>query len=198
ILLLIVFLLINTLADPQGLAQRVAQLTGSSNGGTGFWYGTINTVTNTILGIAFYLTLGAFALRWHYLMRPVRKRTMAPLYAIGALGLAQTGAILLLVWVVLYPLITWMHGWSFIGLNDYLTSCAKKSAVPASCAFSAQAGYIIDAVLSTNSFVLLMAAVWVWKSNRNLVIIGSIVTTAVLGLATLIVHTNPSEVFVAL
>ncbi len=194
ILLLIVFLLINTLADPQGLAQRID----SSKNGSAFWYTTITIVTNTILGIAFYLTLGAFALRLHYLMRPVRKRTMAPLYAVGALGLAQTGVILLLVWAFVYPLLAWMHSWTFIGLGSYLTGCAKKSAVPASCAFSPQAGYIIDAVLSTNSFVLLMAAVWAWKSNRNLVIIGSVVVTAVLGLATLLVHTNPSEIFVAL
>lgn len=194
IVLLMVFLIIETLADPQGLAQRID----SSKAGSAFWYTVITIVTNTILGIAFYLTLGAFALRLHYLMRPVRKRTMAPLYAVGALGLAQTGVILLLVWAFLYPLIAWMHSWTFIGLGDYLTACAKKSAVPASCAFAPQAGYIIDAVLSTNSFALLMAAVWAWKSNRNLVIIGSVVVTAVLGLATLLVHTNPGEIFVAL
>ena len=91
-----------------------------------------------------------------------------------------------------------MHSWTLIGLGDYLTICAKKSAVPQSCAFSPQAGYIIDTVISGNSFLLLMAAVWAWKSYRNLVIIGSVTIAAVLGLATLLVHTSPSEILTAL
>ncbi|HAE83704.1 MAG TPA: hypothetical protein DCK85_09980, partial [Ktedonobacter sp.] len=147
----------------------------------------IDVFLYVLLGGAIFLTLGAFALRLHYLMRPVRKRTMSPLYAVGALGLAQIGVLLLLVWLLVYPLIAWMHSWTLIGLGDYLTICAKKSAVPQSCAFSPQAGYIIDTVISGNSFLLLMAAVWAWKSYRNLVIVGSVTITAVLGLATLLV-----------
>jgi hypothetical protein len=158
----------------------------------------IDVFLYVLLGAAIFLTLGAFALRLHYLMRPVRKRTMSPLYAVGALGLAQIGVLLLLVWLLVYPLIAWMHSWTLIGLGDYLTICAKKSAVPQSCAFSPQAGYIIDTVISGNSFLLLMAAVWAWKSYRNLVIIGSVTIAAVLGLATLLVHTSPSEILTAL
>src|SRR5258708_28237029 len=91
-----------------------------------------------------------------------------------------------------------MPGGTFRWVGDYLTVCGKKSAIPQTCAFSAQAGYIIDAAVTTNSFALLLASVWVWKSNRNLVVIGGVVITAVLGLATLLVHTNPHEVLVAL
>ena len=102
------------------------------------------------------------------------------------------------MWLLLYPLVTWMHSWTFIGLGDYLTLCAKKSAVPQSCAFTPQAGYIIDALITTNFFILLMAAVWAWKSHRNLVVISSVTTAAVLGLATFLVHTNPTEVLTAM
>src|SRR3989440_6295631 len=176
IMILILFMVGYTLFNDNGLAYAI------SPGNPVQAQLIIDAILYIWLGAAIFLTLGAFALRLHYLMRPVRKRTMSPLYAFGALGLAQTGAILLLVWLLLYPLVTWMHSWTFIGLGDYLTVCGKKSAIPQTCAFSAQAGYIIDAVVTTNAFVLLLAAVWVWKSNRNLVIIGGVVITAVLGL----------------
>ena len=156
----------------------------------------VNTIFNTFLGIAILCTLGAFALRLHYLMRPVRKRTMSGLYMVG-IFLAQTGVIFLLLWFVVYPLIYWMHSWSFIGLGGYLTLCGKLSAIPQSCSFSQQAGYITDLIIDTNFFVLLIAAIVVWKTKRNLVIIASVTITAVLALATLLVHTNPDEVFIA-
>src|SRR6266567_1288151 len=192
IMVLIAFMVFYALVNDQGLAYRI------NPGAPAQTQVIIDTILDCVLGAAIFLTLGAFALRLHYLMRPVRKRTMSPLYAFGALGLAQTGAILLLVWLLLYPLVTWMHSWTFIGLGDYLTLCAKKSAVPQSCAFMPQAGYIIDAVITTNFFILLMAAVWAWKSHRNLVVIGSVTTAAVLGLATLLVHTNSTEILTAL
>jgi hypothetical protein len=156
----------------------------------------VRTIFNTFLGIAILCTLGAFALRLHYLMRPVRKRTMSSLYMIG-INLAQFGVIFLLAWLVMYPLITWMHSWSFIGLGGYLTLCGKKSAIPQSCAFSAQAGYIMAAVISGGAFTLLMAGIAVWKSRRNLVVISGVTITAVLSLATFVVHTNPDEVLIA-
>ncbi|HLQ28163.1 MAG TPA: hypothetical protein VK140_02865 [Ktedonobacteraceae bacterium] len=193
IMLLIIFMVSYTIVNDNGLAFLISPTSGALQTQL-----IIDTVIECVLGLAFLLILGAFALRFHYLMRPVRKRTMAPLYAIGALGLAQTGVLLLLIWFFIYPLINWMHSWTFIGLGDYLTICAKKTAIPQSCAFSPDAGYIIDAVVTTNSFALLMAAVFVWKSNRNLVIIGGVTITAVLGLATLLMHTNPNEVLVAL
>jgi len=43
-----------------------------------------------------------------------------------------------------------------------------------------------------------MAAVFVWRKKRNLVIVSSITITAVLALATLVVHMHPDEIFVAL
>ena len=192
IMILILFMVGYTLFNDNGLAYAI------SPGNPVQAQLIIDAILYIWLGAAIFLTLGAFALRLHYLMRPVRKRTMSPLYAFGALGLAQTGAILLLVWFLLYPLVTWMHSWTFIGLSDYLILCAKKSAVPQSCAFTPQAGYIIDAVITTNFFILLMVAVWAWKSHRNLVVISSVTTAAVLGLATFLVHTNSTEVLTAM
>lgn len=157
----------------------------------------IDTILNTILGIAIFCTLGAFALRLHYLMRPVRKQTMRILYMVG-LNLAQVGVIFLLIWLLAYPIVAWIHSWSFIGLGSYLTVCGKPSLIPGSCAFSQQAGYIVDAIITTTMFGLFMLAIWAWKGHRNAVIIGSITTTAVLALATLLTHLHPDEVLIAM
>lgn len=191
--LLLLFMAFFTFVDDKGLARFFDS--GPTVGQTQL---IIDIVINSVLGLAIFLTLGAFALRLHYLMRPVRKRTMSRLYLIGALGLAQMGAIFLLVWFLVYPAITWMHSWTFIGLGDYLTVCARKTAVPASCSFSAQFGYLVDAIITTTFFFALMGAVWVWKTNRNLVVIGGVVITAVLGLATLLTHMHPNEILIAM
>jgi hypothetical protein len=191
-MILIIFMVGYTLVNDNGLAYRINPQAGAQV------QLIIDLVLYVVLGAAILLILGAFGLRLHYLMRPVRKRTMAPLYAIGALGLAQLGVVLVILWFVLYPLMAWMHTWTFIGLGDYLTACAKKSAIPQSCTFSQQAGYIIAAIVATNSFVILLAAGYFWKTKRNLVVIGGIVITAALGLATLLVHTAPSDMLTAL
>jgi hypothetical protein len=191
-IMLIIFMVAYTYVNDQGLAYQIYPARPF------FTQKIIDFIVSSFLGVAIFLTLGAFALRLHYLMRPIRKRTMSGLYAVGALGLAQGGVILLLVWFLVYPVIAWMHTWTFIGLNDYLTICARKSAIPASCSFSPQFGYIIDAIVTTNSFVVLMAAVWAWKSNRNLVVVGSVVVAAILALATLLVHLHPDEFLIGL
>lgn len=191
-ILLAAFMIFYTWVSDQGLAYQLFP----GNPTTGQLI--IDTVLNCILGIAIFCVLGAFALRLHYLMRPVRKRTMAPLYAVGALGLAQIGAICLLGFLFVYPLIDWMHTWSFIGLGSYLTICSKQSAIPASCFFAPQAGYIVDAILSVNAFVLLMACIAIWKTKRNLVIIGGVTIATIIALATLLTHTAPNEILIAM
>ncbi len=199
IMLLILFILFYTLVNDQGLAYVInpAQVNRfiSSTSPTQL---IIDTILDCVLGLAIFLALGALALRLHYLMRPVRKRTMAPLYGVGALGLAQTGAIVLILWFVMYPLIAWVYSWSFIGLGGFLTICSKASAIPQSCFWSPQAGYIIDAVVTVNGFALLMAAIYFWNKKRNLVIIGSVVTVAIIALATVLIHANSGEILIAL
>jgi hypothetical protein len=185
IIFLIVFMLFYTLVNPQSLTSS-----------TGLSLAVVNTIINVFLGIAVFSTLGAFALRFHYLLRPARKRTMSGLYLVG-IGLAQLGVIFLLAWFLVYPAIAWIHSWTFLGLGHYLTICGKESAVPQTCAFSQQAGYIIDAVVTTNFFILFMAAIAVWKGKRNLVVVSSLTITTVIALATLLVHMHPDEIFVA-
>jgi hypothetical protein len=192
IFLLIVFLVLFTMFDSQGWANVLVP------GHPFFGLKVVNLVEGLILGAAIFLTLGAFALRLHYLMRPVRKRTMPGLYAIGALGLAQLGVVFLLIWALAYPLVYWIHTWTFIGLGDYLTLCSNKLDIPASCTFTQEAGYIITAIVTMNFFALLMGAVWAWKSNRSLVVIGGVVITAAIAAATLLIHTTPSEIIVAM
>jgi len=202
IVLLIAFMIMYTFVTDQTLAAMVyPQCPTAINAAkgcpgpiTGLFI--VDTVLNVILAVAIFCTLGAFALRLHYLMRPVRKRTMSGLYIVG-ITVAQVGAVCLLAWFLIYPLIDWMHSWTLIGLGNYLTVCSKKSLIPASCGFSQQAGYIIDAVITTNNFVLLVAAVYFWKARRNLVVIASVTTVAVLALATLVTHMHPDELLIA-
>jgi hypothetical protein len=202
ITMLVVFMFFYTFVSPQRLAASVYPqcpvAINPAKGCPGPLTGLliVNTIFNIFLGIAVFCTLGAFTLRLHYLMRPVRKRTMSGLYLVG-INLAQVGVVFLLVWFVVYPAIAWIHSWSFIGLGNYLTVCGRETSVPQSCAFSQQAGYIIDAFITTNFFVLLMAAIVVWKTKRNLVVVSSLTVTAVLALATLVVHMHPDEIFIA-
>jgi hypothetical protein len=185
IIFLIVFMLFYALVSPQSFASFY-----------GLSLAVVNTIYNLFLGIAVFCTLGAFALRFHYLLRPVRKRTMSGLYLVG-INLAQVGVIFLLAWFLVYPAIAWIHSWTFLGLGSYLTICGKATDVPQTCAFSQQAGYIIDAFVTTNFFVLFLAAIAVWKGKRNLVVVSSLTITAVIALATLLVHMHPDEIFVA-
>ncbi len=200
--MLVVFLLFYTFVSDSALAAHIYPqcpvainaAAGCPGPITGLFI--VRLIFDTFLAIALLCTLGAFALRLHYLMRPVRKRTMSGLYVVG-INLAQFGAIFLLAWFVMYPLIAWMHSWTFLGLGSYLTLCGKPSAIPSSCAFSAQAGYIIAAVVDITFFTLLFAAIAFWKTRRNLVVITSVTITTVLSLATLLMHTNPDEVLIA-
>ncbi len=182
---LIVFMLFYMLVSPQSFASS-----------HGLSLAVANTIYNVFLGIAVICTLGAFALRFHYLLRPVRKRTMSGLYLVG-ISLAQVGVIFLLAWFLVYPAIAWIHTWTFVGLGSYLTICGKATSVPQSCSFSQQSGYIINAVVTTNFFILFMAGIAVWKGRRNLVIVSCLTITAVLAMATLLVHMHPDEIFIA-
>jgi hypothetical protein len=201
--LLVAFMFFYTFVTDQSLAPMIypqcPYAINAAKGCPGPFTGLaiIDTILNVILGAAIFCTLGAFALRLHYLMRPVRKRTMSNLYITGIV-VAQVGAVCLLAWFVIYPLITWIHSWTFIGLGSYLTVCGKPSAVPQSCGFSQQAGYIIDAVITMNNFVLLIAAVAFWKTRRNLVVIAGVTTAALLALATLVTHMHPDELLIAM
>jgi hypothetical protein len=182
---LIVFMLFYMLVNPQSFASS-----------HGLSLAVVNTIFNVFLGIAILCTLGAFALRFHYLLRPVRKRTMSGLYLVG-IGLAQVGVIFLLAWFLVYPAIAWIHYWTFLDLGHYLTICGRSTSVPQSCSFSQQAGYIINAAVTTGFFVLMIAGIAVWKSKRNLVVISCLTVTAVIGMATLLVHMHPDEIFIA-
>ncbi|HXZ04424.1 MAG TPA: hypothetical protein VEH81_06290 [Ktedonobacteraceae bacterium] len=182
---LIVFMLFYMLVSPVSFAAS-----------HGLSLAVVNTIINAFLGIAVLCTLSAFALRFHYLLRPVRKRTMSGLYLVG-IGLAQAGVIFLLAWFLVYPAIAWIHTWTLVGLGSYLTICGRSTEVPQTCSFSQQAGYIINAAVTSAFFVLFMAAIVVWKSKRNLVVVSCLTVTAVIAMATLLVHMHPDEIFIA-
>lgn len=197
--LLIAFTLLFSFVSPDGLAKIIdpacpTAITASCGVTTGlFW---VNTIYNLILVVAIFCTMGAFALRLHYLMRPTRKNTMNVLYAVGA-NLAPIGVICIAAWFVLYPFVGWLH--TVPGLGPFFTVCARKSAIPQSCAFAQEGGNLIGSVITTATFGLLMAAIWAWKTKRNLVVIGSVTTVVLLALATLLTHIeyDPSDTYQA-
>jgi len=172
--MLIVFMFLFAFVSPDGLAQAF-----------GVSLGVVNTIYNLFLIVAIVFTLGAFALRLHYLMRPVRKTTMKALYGVG-FNLAPIGAICLLAWFAAYPFIYGLH--LTPGLGDFFTVCARKSAIPLSCGFSQEAGNLVGAIITGNGFVLLIAASIFWKTKRNMIIIAGVTITALLSLATLLTH----------
>jgi hypothetical protein len=46
----------------------------------------------------------------------------------------------------------------------------------------------VGSIVTVNSFVLLAAAIWAWKTKRNLVVIGSVTIVVLLSLVTLLTH----------
>ncbi len=192
--MLVVFLIFFAFVSPDGLAY---QINPSNPNAALFW---VNTAYNLFLALAIIFTIGAFALRLHYLMRPVRKNTMNALYAVGV-NLAPVGVVCLIAWFVVYPFLDWLH--YLPALGPFFTLCARVSDVPQSCAFTQQGGELIGSILSVNGFVVLMAAIWAWKTKRNLVVIGSVTVGAILALATLLTHieyspTTPYQATIAL
>lgn len=198
-----VFLLVFAFVSPDGLAKQIdpscptAHVTqcGASTGI--FW---VYTIYILFVSIAVIFLLWAFALRLHYLMRPVRKDTMKGLYAVGV-NLAPIGLICLVAWFGIYPFVGWLH--SLPGLGDYYTVCARKSAIPQSCSFGQEGGDLIGSILTTNGFIIMMAGVWAWKTKRNMVVIGALVIAVLLTLSTLFTHTSfdandPYQVIIAL
>jgi hypothetical protein len=190
--LLVAFLLFYTYVSDTGLGHTI--IPGHPFRGTKL----VDLILSSILGLAIFMSIGAFAWRLHYLMRPTRKRTMSAMYGIGALGFAQLGAILLLFAIFVYPLIDWIHSWTFLGLGNYLTLCAIKTQIPGSCAFTQAAAYIVDTIVTSNFFLLLAASIWAWKSHRNLVVVGGVATAALLAISTLLAHMHPDELLISM
>lgn len=202
-LMLVVFMLFFAFVSPDGLATAISPTcataaTAACGLFTGlFW---VNTAYNLFLAVAVICLLWAFALRLHYLMRPVRKDTMKGLYAVGV-NLAPIGMICLAAWFAIYPFVGWLH--TVPGLGDYFIVCARKSAIPQSCAFGQEGGDLIGSILTTNGFLILAASVWAWRTKRNMVVIGALIVAALLGLATLLTHStidagDPYESIIAL
>lgn len=178
-IMLLVFMLLFAFVSPDGLARAISP---KDPNAALFW---VNTVYNLFLIVAIICTIGAFALRLHYLMRPVRKNTMSGLYAVGV-NLAPIGALCLVVWFAIYPFTYWLH---FLpALGPFFTNCALKSQIPLSCSYTQEGGDLVGTILTMNSFAILMAAIWAWRTKRNLVVIGCLTITALLGLSTLLTH----------
>ena len=177
--MLLVFMILFAFVSPDGLARAISP--GDPNAAL-FW---VNTAYNLFLIIAVICTIGAFALRLHYLMRPVRKNTMSGLYAVGV-NLAPIGALCLVAWFAIYPFTYWLHFLPAVG--PFFTNCALKSQIPLSCSYTQEGGDLIGTILTMNSFAILMAAVWAWRTKRNLVVIGCVAIAALVGLSTLLTH----------
>ncbi len=178
-IVLVAFMLAFAFISPDGLAVAI----NPKNPNAALFY--INTFDNLLLTLATVCAMGAFALRLHYLMRPTRKNTMKVLYMVGV-NLAPIGMICLVAWFAIYPFTYLIH--LLPALGPFFTDCARKSYIPLSCSYSQEGGDLIGAIVTGSNFALLMAAVWAWKTKRNLVVISSVTVTALLALTTLLTH----------
>ncbi len=177
--MLIVFTIFFAFVAPDALA---AQINPSNPSAALFW---VNTFYNLFLAIAVVCILGAFALRLHYLMRPTRKTTMKYLYMVGV-NLAPLGILCLVAWAGIYPFTYWLH--YLPALGPFFTDCARKTDIPLSCSYSQEGGDLVGAIVTVSGFTIMVAAIWAWRTKRNLVVIGSVVIAALLSLTTLLTH----------
>lgn len=183
-ILLIAFMFLFAFVSPDGLAWAINP---SNPNAALFW---VNTLYNLLLMGAIVCTLGAFALRLHYLMRPNRKNTMKALYGVG-FNLAPIGVICLVAWFAIYPLTYLLY--YLPALGPFFIDCARKTAIPLSCSYTQEGGDLVGAIVTGGNFAILMAAVWAWRSKRNLVVIGSVTIVALVSLTTLLTHIEYSS-----
>jgi hypothetical protein len=143
---------------------------------------------NVLLFIALLLALFALELWLLPVMVARRQDFMPAVYMHGVVGLIGTVAVpLLILWAIVYPVVGLIHS---VDAQQFWVECSQKTNVPASCSFSPFTGQIICAIVFTNLFALLIAALYFWSTRRNTVVLGATIGIVFVGLAMIIVHTD--------
>ncbi|HKD77088.1 MAG TPA: hypothetical protein VKB76_16400, partial [Ktedonobacterales bacterium] len=129
-----------------------------------------------------------------------RQRFMPANYLHAVNLLASIAIPLLVLFVVLYPLVYWLAVPSGIVLSqNYFVQCAVKTNIPGSCTFTANMGYIVAAIVSSQFFVFILAAGYLWNRNPAFVRLGTVYAFAFASLAVVATHTvDPTQTPIAL
>ena len=164
---------------------------------TGSW--GFGAVENVILGVALGLVLFATQL-W---LLPVmtaptnRQRFMPANYLHAAMLLGNVAAPLLVLFVVLYPLVTFLY--NLLGKGNYFVQCAVAANIPGSCTFTAYIGYLVAGIVAGMLFTFMLAAGYLWNRKPAFVRLGSVYAFIFASLAVVGTHTTlPAQTPIAL
>lgn len=150
--------------------------------------GTHGALGNAFLFIALMLALFALVVWLLPVMVANRQQFMPAVYLHGVVGLiGMVGVPLLLLWVIVYPVVGLIHT---ADPNEIWVQCAQKNVIPGSCTFTQFTGYIICAIVFTNTFALLIAGLYFWQTRRNTVVLGGTIGLVFLAIAATAIHVD--------
>ncbi len=144
-------------------------------------------IGNIFLGIALLLAFGAVQIWFLPVMIAERRTYMPAAYLIVAFGLLPMFAVFLVLFAVAYPLVYWIHSWDS---TNFLTVCAVKTSVPATCTFTQYSGYILTTFANGAFFTAGLAAIYFWRGKRQAVILSAVVGFLFCAFATVVIHTD--------
>ncbi len=153
----------------------------------GLSHGAAVLTGNIMLGIALMLAFGAVQVWFLPVMIAERRRYMPATYLIVFFGLVPMFVIFLALFLVAYPLVYWIHGWD---TTNFLTVCAVKTDVPATCTFTQYSGYIIATLVNGAFFTAGLAAIYWWRKNRQAVILSIVISFLLCAFAAVVIHTD--------
>lgn len=151
-------------------------------------------LSNVVLGIALMLAFGAVQIWFLPVMIAERRRYMPAAYLIVFFGLVPMFVIFLVLFLIAYPLVYWVHSWDN---TNFLTVCAVKTDVPATCTFTQYSGYILATLANGAFFTAGLVAIYWWRKNRPAVILSMVVSFLLCAFAAVVIHTD-SQLRVAL
>jgi hypothetical protein len=144
-------------------------------------------VGNVLLGLALLLAFAALQIWFLPVMIAERRRYMPAAYLIVVMGLAPLVVVFLILFVVAYPLVYWIHTWD---TTNFLTVCSVKNDIPGSCTFKEYTGYIVTTIANGQFFVLGLIAIRFWNKNRPAVILSTVVSFLLCAFAAVVIHTD--------
>jgi hypothetical protein len=153
----------------------------------GMGSGTALLLGNVILGIALLLAFAAVQIWFLPVMIAERRRYMPASYLIVFFGLVPMFLVFLVLFAIGYPLVNLIHSWD---TTNFLTVCAVKTAVPATCTYTQYSGYILATLANGAFFTAGLAAIYFWRKKRQAVILSSVVGFLFCAFAAVVIHTD--------
>jgi hypothetical protein len=153
----------------------------------GMGSGPAQLLSNIVLGAAILLAFGAVQIWFLPVMIAERRRYMPAAYLIVFFGLLPMFAIFLVLFLAGYPLVYWIHSWD---TTNFLTVCAVKTDVPATCTYTQYSGYILTTIINGQFFAAGLAAIYFWRSNRPAVILSMVVSFLFTAFSAVVIHTD--------